>query len=117
MTSKIEFGHELMGKFWPKVYPVLQWENGKWIWNLDLASTRSITYQAILRFTLILHSKVTPKCPQITLYHARCSDEHAFGTYFLTGPSNNVSSLSPSPNRGNPPVLHMAFRSLFFVSK
>ena len=46
---------------------------------------------------MILHSKITKinqKRPQITPDHARCSQEHAFGTYFLTGPSNNVSSLS-----------------------
>ena len=29
MTLKKKFGHELMGKFWPKVYPILQGENGK----------------------------------------------------------------------------------------
>ena len=29
MTSKIKFGHELMGKFWPKVDPILQGENGQ----------------------------------------------------------------------------------------
>ena len=26
---KKKFGHELMGRFWPKVYPILQGENGK----------------------------------------------------------------------------------------
>ena len=29
MTLKTKFSHELMGKFWPKVYPILQGENGK----------------------------------------------------------------------------------------
>ena len=29
MTLKTKFGHELMGRFWPKVYPILQWENGQ----------------------------------------------------------------------------------------
>ena len=29
MTSKTKFGHELMGKIWPKVYPYLQGENGQ----------------------------------------------------------------------------------------
>ena len=29
MTLKTKFGHELMGKFWPKVYPILQGENGQ----------------------------------------------------------------------------------------
>ena len=24
MTLKTKFGHELMGKFWPQVYPILQ---------------------------------------------------------------------------------------------
>ena len=29
MTLKTKFGPELMGKFWPKVYPILQGENGQ----------------------------------------------------------------------------------------
>ena len=29
MTLKTKFGHELMGEFWPKVYPILRWENGQ----------------------------------------------------------------------------------------
>ena len=29
MTLKKKFGHEFMGKFWPKVYPILQGENGQ----------------------------------------------------------------------------------------
>ena len=29
MTLKTKFGHGLMGKFWPKVYPSLQGENGQ----------------------------------------------------------------------------------------
>ena len=50
---------------------------------------------------MILHSKITkicPKRPQITPDHTKSSQEHAFGTYFLTGPrQNSFSSLSPSP--------------------
>ena len=29
MTLKTKFGHELVGKFWPEVYPILQGENGQ----------------------------------------------------------------------------------------
>ena len=29
MTLKTKFGHELMGKFWPKDYPNLQGENSQ----------------------------------------------------------------------------------------
>ena len=29
MTLKTKFGHELMGKFWPKVYPILQGKMAK----------------------------------------------------------------------------------------
>ena len=28
MTLKTKFGHEFTAKFWPKVYPILQGENG-----------------------------------------------------------------------------------------
>ena len=47
---------------------------------------------------MILHSKITPKRPQIIPDHIRSSQEHAFGTYFLTWPrQNSFSSRSPSP--------------------
>ena len=56
---------------------------------------------------MILHSKITkitPKCPQITQDHTRSSQEHAFGTCFLTGPyQNSFFSLSPSPESNGPP--------------
>ena len=57
-----------------------------------------------LWFCILKSLKCTPKRPQINPDHTRSSQEHAFGTYFLTGPhQNSFSSLSPNPNRGNPP--------------
>ena len=57
---------------------------------------------------MILHSKITkitPKRPQITPDQTRSSQEHAFGTYFLTGAcQNSYPSLSPFPpqTKGTP---------------
>ena len=40
MTLRIKFGHKLMGKFWPILYPILKWKNGQnkpgnqQIWNM-----------------------------------------------------------------------------------
>ena len=65
---------------------------------------------------MILHSKITeitPKRPQITPDHTRSSQEHAFGTYFLTGPrQNSFSSLSPFPPKteGTPSYFKWPFQ-------
>ena len=65
------------------------------------ASTRLRIWQNVyntLWFCILKSLKCTPKRPQINPDHTRSSQEHAFGTYFLTGPrQNSFSSLSPSP--------------------
>ena len=63
--------------------------------------------QHVLSHSVILHSKIpkiTPKRPQITPDHTRSSQEHAFGTYFLTGPRQTIflHCPTPLPNRGIP---------------
>ena len=68
------------------------------LWENALqASTRLRIRQNVLKHIVILHSKITKittKRPQITPDHNRSSQEHAFGTYFLTGPRrNSFSSL------------------------
>ena len=51
---------------------------------------------------MILHSKITPKHPQITPDHTRSSQERAFGTYFRTGLCQNSFPHCP--------VLHVSTR-------
>ena len=66
---------------------------------------------------MILHSKITPKRPQITPDHTRSSQEHA---YFLSGPhQNSNSSLSPSPpqTEGTPPYFKWPFGCCFSFQK
>ena len=56
--------------------------------------------QHVLSHSVILHSKIpkiTPKRPQITPDHTRSSQEHAFGTYFLTGPRRTIFLHCPTP--------------------
>ena len=80
-----------------------------------------INSQNIELHTVILHSKITPERSQITQDHTRCPPNHfALCTYFLYWASlNNFSSLSHSPSQteGNPHILQMTLRSLFFISK
>ena len=79
--------------------------------------------QHFLSHSVILHSKIpkiTPKRPQITPDHTRSSQEHAFGTYFLTGPrQNSFSSLSPFPpqTEGTPLYFKWPFRCCFSFQK
>ena len=71
------------------------------LWEDTLqASTRLRIRQNVLKHTVILHSKITKittKRPQITPDHNRSSQEHAFGTYFLTGPCKTVFLHCPPP--------------------
>ena len=53
-------------------------------------------WQINLLNTMILHSnipEITPKRLQITPDHTRSSQEHAFWTYFLTGPRHTSNGL------------------------
>ena len=92
-----------------------------------LDSTEAITGLQIWliasKHTVILYSKITQitaKRPQITPDHTRSSREHAFGTYFLTGPrKNSLTLLSPFPpqTEGTPPYLKWPFSCCFSFQK
>ena len=59
--------------------------------------------QIVLQHTVILHSKITPNRPQITPDHTKSSQEHAFGTHFLTGPRQKKILHCPTPPPGELP--------------
>ena len=63
---------------------------------------------------MILHSKITPECPQITTDHTKRSQNHEVGTdiFSLLGLIKQVFFTAPSPNMGQIPDLNLSTRLL-----